>query len=189
MKWKCSENINLPSGDQYRIFTRIFTKVTCKCKSRHEQSTILYFNCEVYETPFSLITSSSKNTSKTTTVVSISNLATTINWLILSEKFCMKVFDFCLSWTLASVKSTWFKTFMSESIVRFKRPENQSWILKWKIGSVIKWKCSENNDVWKSKFLCLIYDSSNNVNYVVWCLQKGRSRYCWQNWICYCKKI
>ena len=34
----------------------------------------------------------------------------------------------------------------------------------------------------------LIYDSSNNVNYVVWCLQKGRSRYCWKNRICYCKK-
>jgi hypothetical protein len=36
--------------------------------------------------------------------------------------------------------------------------------------------------------LWLIYDSSNNVNYVVWCLQKDRPRYCWQNRICYCKK-
>ena len=47
------------------------------------------------------------------------------------------------------------------------------------------------HDVWKSKFLWLIYviyDSSNNVNYVVWCLHKGRPRYCWQNQICYCKK-
>jgi hypothetical protein len=49
---------------------------------------------------------------------------------VFSEKFCMKVFDFCLSWSLASIKSTRFKTFISESIVRFKRPENQSWILK-----------------------------------------------------------
>jgi hypothetical protein len=32
-----------------------------------------------------------------------------------------------------------------------------------------------------------IHDSSNNVNYVVRCLQKGRPRYCWQNRICYCK--
>ena len=44
------------------------------------------------------------------------------------------------------------------------------------------------HNVWKSKFSWLIYDSSNNVNYVVWCLQKDRSRYCWQNRICYCKK-
>jgi hypothetical protein len=41
----------------------------------------------------------------------------------------MKIFDFCLSW--------------SESIVRFKRPENQSRILKRKILSVMEWKCSE----------------------------------------------
>jgi hypothetical protein len=26
MEWKCSENINLPSGDQYRIFTCILQK-------------------------------------------------------------------------------------------------------------------------------------------------------------------
>jgi len=42
--------------------------------------------------------------------------------------------------------------------------------------------------IFGSQFSWLIYDSSNNVNYVVWCLQKGRSRYCWQNRICYCKK-
>jgi hypothetical protein len=45
------------------------------------------------------------------------------------------------------------------------------------------------HDVWKSKFSWLIYDSSINVNYVVWCLQKGRPRYCWHNQICYCKKM
>jgi hypothetical protein len=38
----------------------------------------------------------------------------------------------------------WFKTFMSESIVWFKRPENQSRILKWKIRSVMEWKCFKN---------------------------------------------
>jgi hypothetical protein len=32
----------------------------------------------------------------------------------------------------------WFKTFMSESILRFKRPENQSQILKWKIWSKVE---------------------------------------------------
>jgi hypothetical protein len=57
-----------------------------------------------------------------------------------------------------------------------------SQILKWKLRSVMEWKCSENINS------CFIYDSSNNVNYVVWCLQKGRPRYCWQNRICYCKK-
>ena len=55
---------------------------------------------------------------------------------IFSEIFCMQVSDFCLPWSFASVKCTWFKTFMSESIVRFKWPENESRILKW--------KCSEN---------------------------------------------
>ena len=40
----------------------------------------------------------------------------------------------------------------------------------------------------KFKVFGPIYDSSNNVNYVVWCLQKGRPRYCWQNRMCYCKK-
>ena len=33
---------------------------------------------------------------------------------------------------------------MSESIVWIKRPENQSRILKWKLWSVMEWKCSEN---------------------------------------------
>jgi hypothetical protein len=56
----------------------------------------------------------------------------------------MKVFDFYLSWSLAIIKSMWFKTFMSELIVQFKRLENQGWILKWKIQSVMEWKCSEN---------------------------------------------
>jgi hypothetical protein len=59
----------------------------------------------------------------------------------LYDKLIQPVFDFCLSWSIAS---TWFKTFMSESIVRFKRPENQCRILKWKIRSVMEWKCSKN---------------------------------------------
>jgi hypothetical protein len=66
------------------------------------------------------------------------------NRFIFSEIFCMQVFDFCLPWSFASVKCTWFKTFMFESIVQFKRPENESRILKWKLRSVIEWKCSEN---------------------------------------------
>jgi hypothetical protein len=64
---------------------------------------------------------------------------------------------------------------------------------KYQVKKVIKVSGSKSgkckfHDVWKSKFSWLIYDSSNNVNYVVWCLQKGRHRYCWQNRICYCKK-
>jgi hypothetical protein len=47
--------------------------------------------------------------------------------------------------TLASVKRTWFKTFMSESIARFKRWDNQSRNLNWKIISVKQWKCSRNS--------------------------------------------
>ena len=41
-----------------------------------------------------------------------------------------------------------------------------------------------------SQSFCGSFDSSNNVNYVhvLWCLQKGRPRYCWKNRICYCKK-
>ena len=31
-EWKCSENINSPSGVQYRIFYSHFTKVTRKCE-------------------------------------------------------------------------------------------------------------------------------------------------------------
>ena len=54
---------------------------------------------------------------------------------------CMKVFDFCLSWSLASVKSMWFKTFMSECGLKDWKI---SLILKWKIRSVMEWKCSEN---------------------------------------------
>jgi hypothetical protein len=73
------------------------------------------------------------------------DIALTVNsGLFFAKIFVWRFFDFCLSWSLASVKSTWFKTFMSESIVRFKRPENQRWILKWKIRSVMEWKCSEN---------------------------------------------
>ena len=54
---------------------------------------------------------------------------------------CMKVFDFCLSWSLASVKSMWFKTFMSECGLKDWKI---SLLLKWKIRSVMEWKCSEN---------------------------------------------
>ena len=62
-----------------------------------------------------------------------------------SEKFCMMFFCFfCSSWSLASDKSTWFKTFMSESIVRFKWPDNQCRNLNWKIRSVRERKCSGN---------------------------------------------
>ena len=46
------------------------------------------------------------------------------NQFIFSEKLCMKVLFFTwASWSLASVKSTWIKTFMSESIVSFKIPD------------------------------------------------------------------
>ena len=38
-----------------------------------------------------------------------------------------------------------FKTFMSESIARFKRSDNQSRNLNWKIISVKEWKCSGNS--------------------------------------------
>jgi hypothetical protein len=64
------------------------------------------------------------------------------NRFIFSEEFCKKVLFFCSSWSLASVKGMWFKTFMSESIVRFKRPDNQIRKLNWKIWSVRKWKFS-----------------------------------------------
>jgi hypothetical protein len=47
---------------------------------------------------------------------------------------------------------------------------------------------SAYSKIFGSQFSWLIYDSSNNINYVVWCLQKGRPRYCWQNRMCYCKK-
>ena len=78
-----------------------------------------------------------------------SSMISYFNQFIFSEKLCMKVFDFCLSWSLASVKSMWFKTFMSETIVLFRRLENQSRILKWKIQSVMEWRCSENIN-WRS---------------------------------------
>jgi hypothetical protein len=38
-----------------------------------------------------------------------------------------------------------FKTFMSESIAQFKRSDNQSRNLNWKIISVKEWKCSGNS--------------------------------------------
>jgi hypothetical protein len=45
---------------------------------------------------------------------------------------------------LTSVKSMWFKSFMSESIVRIKIPNNQCQNLNWKIRSVRERKCSGN---------------------------------------------
>ena len=45
---------------------------------------------------------------------------------------------------LQALKLRDLKTFMSESIVWFKRLENPSRILKWKIRSVMEWKCSKN---------------------------------------------
>ena len=60
------------------------------------------------------------------------------NRFIFSDKFCEKVLFFCYSRSLASVKSTWFKTFMSESIPQFKRLENQNKNLNWK-----KYICEE----------------------------------------------
>ena len=71
-------------------------------------------------------------------------MISSFNRFIFSEISCMQVSDFCLSWSFASVKCTWFKTFMFESIVQFKRPENENRILKWKLQSVIEWKCSKN---------------------------------------------
>ena len=71
-------------------------------------------------------------------------MISSFNRFIFSEISCMQVSDFCLSWSFASVKCTWFKTFMFESIVRLNRPENENRILKWKLQSVIEWKCSKN---------------------------------------------
>jgi hypothetical protein len=63
---------------------------------------------------------------------------------------------------------------------------------KYQVKKVMKFQVlkveSANSTMSGSHFSWLIYDSSNNVNYVEWCLQKGRPRYCWQNQICYCKK-
>jgi hypothetical protein len=73
-----------------------------------------------------------------------SSIISWINQFIFSEQFCMKVLFFCSSWSLASVKSKWFKTFMSESIVWFKRPENQRWNITWKTQSVRERKRSGN---------------------------------------------
>jgi hypothetical protein len=59
-------------------------------------------------------------------------------------KNCVWRVCFCSSWSLTSVKSMWFKTFIGESIVRFKILDNQCWNLNWKIRSVRDWKCSGN---------------------------------------------
>jgi hypothetical protein len=73
------------------------------------------------------------------------------NQFIFSKKFVLG-FVFCLSWSLASAKSTWFKTFMSESSVWFKRPDNQRRNLTWKntIGEGIKMFWKYQLTVWLS---------------------------------------
>jgi hypothetical protein len=48
----------------------------------------------------------------------------------------MKVFDFCLLWSLASIKSTRFKTFISESIVRFKIQYQAKKVMKFRVLKV-----------------------------------------------------
>ena len=66
------------------------------------------------------------------------------NQFIFSEKFCMQVSFFAHRSHFASVKSMWFNFFMSESIVQFKRPDNQRRNLNWKIRSVREQKCTGN---------------------------------------------
>ena len=78
--------------------------------------------------------------------------------LFLGKNFVLG-FVFCLSWSLASAKSMWFKTFMSESIVRFKRLDNQRQNLNWKIRSVRERKCSGNINS-PSGYQCIIFTRS-----------------------------
>ena len=54
------------------------------------------------------------------------------NWFTFSEKLGMHFLFFCSLWSLASGKSVWFRTFMSDSIVQFKIPDI-SRNLNWKI--------------------------------------------------------
>ena len=58
------------------------------------------------------------------------------NRFIFSEKFCEKVLSFANQGHLQALK---VRDLMSESIVWFKRPENQSWNLNWKKISVREW--------------------------------------------------
>ena len=68
----------------------------------------------------------------------VSFMISWFNQFIFSKRFSLQVFFcfFCSLWTLASIKSTWLKTFMSESIVQFKIPDNQCQNLNWKLRSV-----------------------------------------------------
>jgi hypothetical protein len=51
---------------------------------------------------------------------------------------------------------------MSESIVQFKRLENQNRILKWKIWSVMEWKCSRKQHLAiDTEFLLAFYKSNS----------------------------
>jgi hypothetical protein len=64
-----------------------------------------------------------------------------INIYHFNDTSSLLIMVFCNRQTL---KSTWFNTFMSGSIARFKRSDNQSRNLNWKIISVREWKCSGN---------------------------------------------
>ena len=64
--------------------------------------------------------------------------------LFFLQKIVCESFVFCSSWSLKSVKSTWFKICISESNVRFKKTDNQCRNLNWKIRSVRERKCSGN---------------------------------------------
>jgi hypothetical protein len=64
--------------------------------------------------------------------------------LYLAKNFVWRFCFFAHRWLLTSVKSMWFKTLISESMVWFKRSENQCQNLNWKIRSVRERKCSGN---------------------------------------------
>jgi hypothetical protein len=60
------------------------------------------------------------------------------------KNFVCRFLIFAYRGHLQALKVRDLKLLCLESIVRFKRLENQSRILKWKIRSVVEWKCSEN---------------------------------------------
>ena len=60
------------------------------------------------------------------------------------KNFVCRFLIFAYRGHLQALKVRDLKTFMSVSIVWFKRLENRSRILKWKIRSIMEWKCSEN---------------------------------------------
>jgi hypothetical protein len=71
-----------------------------------------------------------------------------VNECFMSSHWLRSVCQFSLShgrvWQFSRSPSR-FKTFMSESIAQFKRSDNQSRNLNWKIISVKEWKCSGNS--------------------------------------------